>query len=646
MKEIVATIPALAPPAWAVLERRLFDILDRAVEPFLEKYCRVDGSLIWRDQFPGRDGGDDFYESFYNWPLLYLLGGSNRILALAENQWEAVTRQLAALGHVANEYEIGYDWFHQGEANLFFYFLCLANPDRPVNHIRARRFAGLYLNEEPGEPNYDARHCIIRAPHSGSGGPRWGFFDGEPSYGWSARMAGYGLPFDDVPGVATYDDLKDPALAGRMGEEMQRRMGRGDVVSNLLVTSLVTNAYLVTGDGRYRDWVVEYVDAWVDRARRNGGLLPDNVGISGVVGEDHGGKWYGGLYGWTWPHGFYNVAMAAIVAAQNAYLLTRDPTYLDLPRTQIDQVYELGEWRNPKASPMSLREHWVGQFAGSASAESPSSMFLVPYRRGDVGWFDYQPLAPMYPVAVWHLSLQSTDWERIERVRSTSGYDWQQVHFFRTKEDAGHEPPWLRFLAGENPSYPEAILAKSLGQVAWRLEQIRRDEEDLAGVSIHHWQELNPVLTEALIQLTLGAPAPIYNGGLLFAPVRYFDRLSRRPGLPPDVAALVRDLHADGVRIDLVNLSPFATREVVVQAGAFAEHNFTAARYSAIADSVTFPGPVGAYIPSVLETSSRTVPVRDRWLAIRLPPGTQIILDVGTERFVHDPTYRGPAEID
>jgi hypothetical protein len=25
------------------------------------------------------------------------------------------------------------------------------------------------------------------------------------------------------------------------------------------------------------------------------------------VGEYMGGRWYGAMYGWSWPHGFYNI---------------------------------------------------------------------------------------------------------------------------------------------------------------------------------------------------------------------------------------------------------------------------------------------------------------------------------------------------
>ena len=639
MIRIDATIPIGAPPTWAVLERQLFDVLDQAVAPFLEKYTREDGTLIWRDEFPGRDGADDFYESCYNWPLLYLLGGGDHLRFLGMKEWNAITRQLTALGHVRDEYERGYDWFHQGEGNLYFYFLCLADPTNSELVQRARRFAGLYLNENPDALNYDPALKLIRAPHSGSDGPRPGFFDGPPSYGWSASMARYGLPYEDIPDVRGYDDLKDPVLARRMGEAMQARLGRGDVAPNLAATSLVANAYLMTGEDKYRQWVIGYVDAWRERARENGGLLPDNVGMSGKVGEYLDGKWYGGLYGWTWPHGFYNIGMAAIVAAENALLLSRDRGYLDLPRAQIDRILELGVVRDVRELAMSLAEHWVGQFEALGQGHET---LVVPYRYGDSGWFDYQPMAPMYPTAVWHRSLEPADWERIERVRRESRYDWNRVLSFRTKEDGGHEPPWLRFLAGENPGYPEEILRESLGQVSWRLDQIRADRADLTGVNIHHWQQLNPIITEALIQLTLGAPPPIYNGGLLFAPVLYFDLEARRPGLPRDVAALVTGLAAERVELELVNLSPFQTRELVIQAGAFAEHRFVDARYSTLADPSAYPGPVGGYRPPSTAASSRTVPVQDTHVQVRLAPGTRIELSLGTERFVGQATYASP----
>ena len=73
-------VPSLNVPAWAIWERKVFEVMLPAAKKFLEKYTRDDGTLIWRESWDNsnqkRDGADDCYESFYNWPLLYLLGGA------------------------------------------------------------------------------------------------------------------------------------------------------------------------------------------------------------------------------------------------------------------------------------------------------------------------------------------------------------------------------------------------------------------------------------------------------------------------------------------------------------------------------------------------------------------------------------------
>ena len=638
---IEANVPFAAPPAWAVLERTLLAALDDAVYPFLAKYTRADGTLIWREADPesygSRDGADDFYEAFWNWPLLYLLGGGEHLLALAEREWDAVTRQLTGFGLLHKEYERGYDQFHQSEGYISFYLLCLADPENPRHIERACRFAGFYLGEDPEAPNYDPELRLIRAPHNGSGGPRWGYLEGDSSYPWREDMARYGLPYVDVPGVHAYEDLRDPVLARRMGETMQARMGRGDVPANLCATSLIANAFLLTGEEKYRRWVLDYLDAWTDRACANGGLLPDNVGLSGAVGEYIDGKWYGGAYGWSWPHGFYNVGAAATVAAANAFLLGGETSYLDLPRAQMDAVLARGEDRAVGTLEMSLAHHWIGQLP---EPDAPQDLFVVPYRFGDGGWFDFQPLSPILPTALWNLTMREDDWARIETLRLRSPYDWRRVRAFRTKEESGHEQPWLRFLAGENPGYPEAILGATYAVLCRRLAQIREDDADLTGVNIHHWQELNPVLTEALVQLTMGAPQIVYNGGLLHARLRYFDPDRRRPGLPPDVAALVERLEAERTVLRLVNLSPSQPRTVLIQAGAFGEHHFATASY--LARTSVYPSPIGSYAAPEPETTSRSIAIDDPLFAVRLGPATEIVLDLAMRRFAHQPTYRLP----
>ncbi|MBN9390318.1 MAG: hypothetical protein J0I20_19985 [Chloroflexi bacterium] len=635
MKKIKANVPSTTPPAWAIMERKLIEILDQSVYPYVERFTREDGQLIWGDKMVSRDGADDFYESFFNWPLFYLLGGGKHVLEIADREWDAITRQLTDLKMVSKEYEIGYDQFHQGESYIYFYFLCLADPTNPKLIDRARRFAGFYLNEDPEVPNYDPEHKIIRAPHNGSGGPRWGYFDNEPSYNWAAGMRRYGLPYQDVPGATTYDDLKDPVIARRMGEVMQERMGKGDVAANLPVTSLITNAYLMTGDEKYRNWVVEYVEAWKERADANNGFLPDNVGLSGKVGEYMDGKWYGGLYGWAWPHGLHNIEASALVAGANAYLMTQDQHYLDMARNQLDSAIKLGKIANLEEEESSLGKEKVGQLF--AMGEKPETL-LVPNRYNENGWFDYQVVSPEFPINIWYMSQADSDWARLEFLRENSTYDWRKVSSFRNKGDYGHEEPWLRFLAGDNPTYPEAILSATFGQVARRLELIRIDQEDLTKVYIHHWQQHNPVIVEALTQLTMGAPSVLYNGGLLHTLVRYYDVQQERAGLPQDVGALVSKIGPTSATIHLVNLNPFESREVVLQAGAFGEHQFKSASYASRTSD--YPGGVYAYSAPPLETEQITVEIEDKYFQVELPPASEIVLELEMVRYVNTPSYK------
>jgi hypothetical protein len=647
MVNVTATQPCLEPPAWALYQRELLRRLNASVDPYLARFTNPDGTLRWGSTGAdhGRDDVDDFYEAFYNWPLLYLLGGDDRLLELSHRHWDAITVQLTAMGLLDREFEIGADHFHQGESLIYFYFLCLADPENPRLLERAERFARFYTGDDPQAPNYDPEKKIIRAPHNGSRGPRWGYTDADPAEivrGWPGTMEVYGLPFTDVEGAQTWAEMMTPTGRRAMGEAMQTRFGRGDVSTNLCVTSLVTNAALMTGDGRYRAWVLEYTTAWLERARENGGLVPDNVSLEGTVGGDFGGRWYGGLYGWSWPHGFYNVGMGATIAGTNAFLLSKDERFLDLARWQMDGVLERGRIIAPEGVSGSLKHHFTAQL------ETAPGVLVVPYRVNDTGWFDEHPMPPTLPVALWNISQDARDVDRIERLRSHDPADWRVTHNARGKEDAGHEAPWWRYLHGDNPDYPQLILTQALGHVARRLALVRTEPTDPERLRpdqnihlwVHLWQQLNPVTTEALVQLTLGAPQFVYNGGLLHARVRYFDAVRERPGLPEGVAALVSTVEDTRTVLTLVNLDALEERAVVVQAGAFAEHEFGAVTFSE--DSSDYPGSLWAYSAPAPQLQTRSVTVNAAHLRVTLPPGTQITLDLETRRYVNPPTYRTP----
>ncbi len=624
--QIESDIALREAPSWALLERHLFALMEDSLEPFIGKYTHPDGRLIWREgQHPSRDGADDFYESFYNWPELYLLGGSGHCLELGDRQWDATTRLMEEIGLVKKEYEIGYDQFHQSESYIYFYLLCMADPANAKQLDRARRFAGFYLNEDPEAINYDFEKHIIRAPHNGSMGPRPR--ETGSSYAPGPSMVKYGLPYEDVEGVSKVEDLENPELARRMGAAMDERMSWGDVVANLGVVSLVTNAWLMTHEEKYRNWVLEYVGAWLERARANGGLPPDNIGLNGEVGEYIKGKWFGGVYGWTWPHGFYNIGMACVVAGTCAHLISGEEQYLELPRVLIDRMVELGEERDPAQEVMSLGQEKTGRFETADVRRS----FLVPNRYAESGWFDYRPMMVRLPLALWNASGAEQDRNRVEHIRELERYDWNEYTPTHNKEDTGHEQPWHMFITGRNPGYPEEALRGTAAMIYQRSADVRADRSNPLDNHIHQWQQKNPVTTETLVQLTLGAPQFIYNGGLLFAPIRYFDQTRKRPGLPKDVSALVHRVEEDGIEVELVNLSAWEGRSVLVQAGSFGESRFSAVEYGSKAS--------GSGAAGVQES----VQIDGVLVEVRMQAGSRIRMNLGLERGAGgSPSYRLP----
>lgn len=103
--------------------------------------------------------------------------------------------------------------------------------------------------------------------------------------------------------------------------------------------------------------------------------------------------------------------------------------------------------------------------------------------------------------------------------------------------------------------------------------------------------------------------------------VRYFDPERRRSGLPRDVAALVEELTGDGVTLTLVNTSPLHPRDLIVQAGAYAEHRFR---------SVTLNG--------------KTTSIAGPSIRLRLQPGCGSRLAFSMQRYANQPTLAMPWE--
>ncbi|UJR18347.1 hypothetical protein I4U23_005249 [Adineta vaga] len=92
----------MIPPQWALMERLLFDQLNKAAFEFVARYTRPDGTLIWRRDWPGMDGSDDPYEAV-NDHLLVFISDSNMIyyqcLSFISERTQKIQLELSNLNH-------------------------------------------------------------------------------------------------------------------------------------------------------------------------------------------------------------------------------------------------------------------------------------------------------------------------------------------------------------------------------------------------------------------------------------------------------------------------------------------------------------------------------------------------------------------
>src|SRR6058998_1147595 len=295
-----------SPPAWALLERELLRVNSEACERFAEKYLDERGYLLHTPRWGTLDGPDDAIETFNNWTLLHALGGSDSVLRLYKKALEGHLRQYGELrttlteiakhGAYYKEFITQSDWFHTGEGMRGFFLMGLSEPNDERYRERMKRFAGFYMNEDPEAPNYDPVHKVIKSIWNGSRGP---MLRKATVYDWVG---------DPVPGSfhllhnrAGRSKLLDmaayyPKMLAHCAEYLD---SRGDNFLNLAATILATNAYMLTGAAKYRDWVIEYVNAWKERTEACGGNIPSNVGLDGKPGDEYKGQWWKGTYGWN-----------------------------------------------------------------------------------------------------------------------------------------------------------------------------------------------------------------------------------------------------------------------------------------------------------------------------------------------------------
>lgn len=571
--DITLTTP-VPPPEWALLERQLLDSQADACEEFFNRFFDpTSGYLLCVERWGGDDGPDDAIENLSEFPLLYALGGDPKILELYKKAWEGHLRQytlaktskvpLALDGMYYKEFPVMFDWVHHGEGFTAFTFEGLADPSDFRYQNRAKRYAGLYMNEDPGAKNYDPDKKLIKSMFNGSRGP---LLRKATGLDWAGDPIEVAHRFALRHGEQSYDEM---ILHFKDYNDVA-----GDHPLNLQATSMIFNAYALTGDEKYRRWLLDYVDAWTERMAANNGIIPSNVGLDGTLGGEAGGKWYGGVYGWAFTvydpaskkPANRNMAQQGFLGFMNAYLLTGDDKYLQPWRRQMEII--------------------------NAQGREENGVMAYPTMYGDDGWYAFTPASNnRQALPVWYLSQRLEDQEKVAT------------------------DPWVQYLSGNAPQFPVQQLRADLESLRTKVAAMRADtttpDTRLADDPLIY----TPPVVGGLVQLMLGGLPPARNASPLFARLRYFDPVNHRPGLPKDVAALVEKMSSGELQLNLVNINPLEERTVTLQAGAYGEHQVTR-----------------ALIPEQPE-----LPLNTNRLTIKLPPATGTTLTLTMKRFANSP---------
>jgi hypothetical protein len=569
---IDAPMPA---PQWARLERQLLAENVPACREFFHKYYDSRGYLQAFLRWGANDGPDDAFENFNRWPELHALGADDEILKLYLTAWEGMIKQYSEArtrdvpagrgGMYVNEFSAQSDWMHHGEGLQLFNRMALSVPDLPIYRDRARRFAALYMGEAADALNYDPQKRIIRSMINGSIGP---LLRPATALDW------VGDPFDTTGFVALHGESTYEQFLEHYQEYTNVV---GDHFLNLVATTLPTDAYLVTGEAKYRRWIVEYMDAWLGRMNENAGIIPSFVDLDGKVGGPDG-RWWENAYGWgfspvnpvTGRREDRNRIPRALVGFSNALLVTGDQKYVDAWRGMIAAV--------------------------NRHSRTVDGRTEYPTMHGAQGWYGWrQDPWSVGALEVWYWSMRDDDRRRV----------------------GSNE--WVEYLEGRNPAYVETVLQRELESIPRKVAAIRQDKTAPDKRLADNMLDLNPAATDALVRLMLGALVPGREGGLLNARLRYFDPARRRAGVPEDVAALISELGDRRTVVTLVNVSTTTPREVIVQGGAYREHQLESVEWGGKSTRIDAPH-----------------------VTIRLAPGAGARLTLTMRRYANQPTVAFP----
>src|SRR5262249_41228072 len=289
-------------------------------------------------------------------------------------------------------------------------------------------------------------------------------------------------------------------------------------------------------------------------------------------------------------------------AFANALLLTGKRQYVDVWRNVIDTVNANARREGNRT----LYPHMYGRLDRLERLERGESLDDLP-ASGPTGWYEFrsEKFAPGAP-ALWYWTLDRTALELISQ-----------------------KPRWVGYLDGEDPGYPEAALRAELETVRSKVASVRADQRSPDMSMSDDMNHLNPATVGVLIQLMLGGLPTGRDVATLHAFMRYFDPLRRRAGVPDQVGALVERIAEDEVVLQLVNLDPVEEKIVVVQGGAYAEHQIARVRSTPIqattaegSEAMAVGGALYDRRADLVEAAAAVeAPVDHSHFTVRLAPG-------------------------
>jgi hypothetical protein len=562
-------------PKWAELERQLLADNVPACRAFFNRYFDDKGYLQCFVRWGANDGPDDAFENFNRWPELHALGASDEILQMYLKGHDGMIKQyteaktvevpIARQGMYYKEFVVQSDWMHHGEGLQLFNRMGLSIPTDAKYQERARRFAGFYMDEDPEAQNYDPVHKIIKSMENGSRGP---MLRKATATDW------VGDSFD-VTGFAALH--RESTFAQFLSHYNEYSNVVGDNCLNLVATTLPLDAYMLAHEAKYKKWLVEYMDAWLDRMKQNHGIIPSYVDLNGVVGGPEG-KWWESAYGWGFSpvnpvsgrRENRNRIQRALVGFNDALLISGDQKYVDAWRNMMNAI--------------------------NANARTNNGVKQYPTMYNEQGWYGWQN-GPwnVGALEIWYFSMKDDDLKR-----------------------AGQNG-WIAYLQGKDATYPETALQRDLQSIPQKTAAMQRDTTPPEKRLADNMMGYNPAATAALVQLMLGGLPPSADGSLLNARLRYFDPVRKRAGVPEDVGALVSEITDTKTVVTLVNLSKTEARTVIVQGGAYGEHQL---------QSVTVDG--------------KTTRVNSALLTVQLAPGSGEKLTLQMKRYANAPTVLHP----